>query len=68
MDREDCYWYVDCSIENEDERIMKAMCVECKESHDFGWFWPGREKGYGDYDLNCSICGKTLHRRQGEYE
>ena len=51
---EDCYWFLD-----EDESVMKALCVDCKKKD--SWFWKGSEFGYGDYHLECSNCGKILH-------
>lgn len=55
---EDCYWFVD----NPSETI-KALCVECnKNASKKGWFWKGSEIGYGNYNLNCSVCDKILHK------
>ena len=52
----DCYWFID-------KNIINAMCVECHKAGKDGWYWPGEEKGYGDYDLDCSICGRQIFRR-----
>ena len=48
---EDSYWYVE-------DDVVKAMCVECgsKRPKPGLWYWEGTVRGYGDYDLNCSIC------------
>jgi len=27
------------------------------------WFWPGEDKGYGDYDLVCDICNALIHKK-----
>lgn len=60
------YWYTDHSIE-EKNRVIKVMCVECynlnKSNTLETWFWPGEEKGYGDYDLNCSICNQEIYKK-----
>ena len=49
--QEDSYWFV----END---VVKAMCIECasKSPKSNLWFWEGSIRGYGDYDLNCSVC------------
>ncbi len=49
--QEDSYWYVE-------DGIVRAMCLECasKSSRSGLWFWEGNVRGYGDYDLNCSVC------------
>lgn len=62
--QDDSYWYVEKVEPYEDSKI-RAMCTSCaqrvksKES----MCWPG-EKGYGDYDLNCSLCGKIIYQRE----
>ena len=49
--QEDSYWFVE-------DDVVKAMCAECasKISKQNLWFWEGSVRGYGDYDLNCSVC------------
>jgi hypothetical protein len=55
--REDCFWFV------ADEQV-KAMCVPChRERKENFWFYPGKEKGYGDYDLQCAVCGRDIYKR-----
>lgn len=60
--QEDCYWFIDPLLPS-DKQVMSAMCVECHETHDLGWFWPGKNKGYGDYDLTCCLCNKVIRQR-----
>ena len=61
--QDDSFWYIEKTEPYEDSRI-RAMCIECgrrlleKEV----MYWSG-ERGYGDYDLNCSMCGKIIHQR-----
>ena len=55
----DCYWYIK-------EEKMVAACVECNNQELKSWFWAGSEQGYGDYDLECSICQKIIHKRNNE--
>lgn len=50
------YWYVL-------EGRMKAMCPDCHSKNPNGWFWNGEKLGYGDYDLNCEICGLPINKR-----
>ncbi len=57
--QEDCYWYLD---ESSEPRIV-AKCVECNKKDNLGWFWNGKKIGYGDYDLNCSICNKVIYKK-----
>lgn len=63
----DCYWYVDARLEKP-KQTMKSMCTECHKTHNFGWFWLGSIRGYGNYDLDCAICGTILHRQEQEQE
>lgn len=55
----DCYWLFD-----NDKSTIKAICVDCyhlrKEKN--GSFWKGSVKGYGEYQLDCSICAKNLNK------
>lgn len=61
----DCYFFVDSDPNvPENEKIMKVLCVECKDQHmpDTGWFYPGSKEGYGPYDYQCCKCGNFLHK------
>lgn len=61
--QEDCLWFIDKNLP-EDEQKMQAMCLNCAKEHNFGWYWNGAERGYGDYDLKCCFCDCTLHQRE----
>ena len=63
--QEDSYWWRDTSLP-EDEQYMRGVCVECAIERGIGWFWPGKERGYGDYDLNCFFCNKQIYLRDKE--
>jgi len=71
MPKEDCYWYVDRTVP-EDKQTIQVMCTDCykKENfeeyalHERPWFWNGSKLGYGDYDLNCSLCGHVIYLRE----
>jgi len=71
MNREDSYWYVD-RTQPEAEQKIRAMCVQCFQSGGFGeheaherpWHWNGSKMGYGDYDLECSLCGHAIYVRE----
>jgi len=63
----DSYWYTE--KDSNDEEIVKAMCVECHKlklkelkTNTFGWYW-SKSKGYGDYDLKCSVCESDIYLR-----
>jgi len=64
--QEDSYWYIEKVEPYEDGRI-RAMCVECAKTstQEQLMHWPGH-KGYGHYDLDCSICKKAIYRREEE--
>ena len=62
--QEDSYWYVETAMP-EEERRVRAMCVACaKQRTDKSGLmhWHGK-KGYGNYDLNCSVCGDVIYKR-----
>lgn len=70
--QEDCFFYCDGNkdIPFEERRIC-AMCVECWQriGQPKLWYWDGKEKGYGDYDLKCSMegCDNIIHQRKDQY-
>lgn len=67
MVQEDSYWWRDESLSEEQQR-MHAICVECHEERGIGFYWPGKAAGYGDYDLNCFLCGKQIYLRETNKE
>lgn len=67
--QDDCFFYIENGVPFEEARIL-AACKECKLQNVIPgdpMYWPGKETGYGDYDLYCSICKKAIHVRE-EYE
>lgn len=60
---EDCYWYVEG--EGEDAH-MAALCTFCAAKFNKGWYWPGKQKGYGEYDLFCRNCNNLIYLKQNE--
>ena len=64
---ENCIWYVHGSADIPDEkRTVDAACIDCAQKHDIqGMFWEAN-RGYGEYDLDCKLCGKPLHRQNQE--
>ncbi|RDJ35541.1 MAG: hypothetical protein DWQ19_12045 [Crenarchaeota archaeon] len=53
-----CIWYVK-------EETIVAACLTCGKEHDLkGWYWAGDVRGYGDYDLECSICQEIIHKKE----
>ena len=63
MIQENCYWYINEELPP-DQQTMLAMCVDCNKDKNTGWFWHGKASGYGDYDLYCSICKRTIYERE----
>ena len=61
--QDDCYWYLE-----ESTNRVRGACVECGGKHGMKSYWNGSEVGYGDYDLDCSICGKPIYRRKEDVE
>lgn len=59
--KEDCYFFIDEKIPPE-IRPISALCVECHEKKEVGWFWPGSQNGYSQYDIKCSECGKDIYK------
>jgi hypothetical protein len=56
--QENSYWLLD----DQEEKIV-AMCEFCAKKHQKGWFWDGKNLGYGDYDLFCNECGNAIYLR-----
>jgi hypothetical protein len=56
----DCYWFV--KEDNQNSYIV-ACCVACGQRYNLGWFWEGTTKGYGDYDLSCELCKKSIYKK-----
>jgi hypothetical protein len=64
--QEDCFYYIESGVLLEEARI-RAACVECKLQNKIPgdpMFWPGKVKGYGDYDLYCSLCNRPINVRK----
>jgi hypothetical protein len=62
--RNDCYFYIDTSLP-ENEQKVAGVCTDCQRIKKFEpvWYWSGK-RGYGDYDLCCSICKKPIYIRE----
>ena len=65
----DCYIFVDTSIP-EDQRIVEAICVDChnEKMQNIGFFYEGSKEGYSEYDWQCSICKKYIHKAEENQE
>ena len=61
--QEDCYFYID-PTKPEEERRIEAKCVSCQKEEDAGWFWNGKIKGYGKFEIKCSVCGKIINEEK----
>jgi hypothetical protein len=59
---DDSYWFI--NEKNPESPFMAALCKICHLKENKGWFWDGKNLGYGDYDLFCDSCGKTIYLRE----
>lgn len=63
----DCFFY---TLKNNEDVIVTQICIDCKAKNhseeDFGWFWEGSEKGYGDWVYLCRECQCIIHDPQGK--
>lgn len=58
--KQNSYWFLDGEGE---EAKMAALCEMCAQKLQKGWFWNGKNLGYGDYDLFCTECKNAIHIR-----
>lgn len=63
--QEDSYWWRDESLPLNEQR-MRAICVQCHNERGIGNYWPGKQAGYGNYDLKCFLCGEQIYLRDKE--
>lgn len=61
--QENSYWFLDG--EGEESKIV-AICEICAKKHQKGWFWDGKNLGYGDYDLNCNYCKNVIYKKNND--
>lgn len=61
----DSWWII---IEKDNIEIIVGICEACHNEKKSGWYWPGIEKGYGDYDCKCHFCNNVIHQRKEIYE
>jgi len=54
----DCYFII------ADENLpIVTVCTDCLKTNDENaYFWQGSVKGYGNYDLECSLCQKSINK------
>ena len=41
---------------------MSVLCTNCYEKNPLGWYWPGKLKGYGHFDVKCTICNAFVNK------
>lgn len=70
--KESCFWWIDPTVDEINQYVV-GVCLKCKKDSDLlvlhpsldgAWYWDGKERGYGDYDLNCHFCHKTIYQRE----
>ena len=59
--QEDCYFYIDENTVKEN-KAMSVLCVNCHEKNPLGWYWPGKLKGYGHFNVNCTVCNAFVNK------
>lgn len=59
--QEDCYFYIDENTIKE-KKTMSVLCINCYEKNPAGWHWPGKVRGYGPFDVNCTICNAFVNK------
>ena len=59
--KENSYWFLE---DEEPEAKIIAICEICAKKSQKGWFWDGKNLGYGDYDLFCKECGNAIYLRE----
>ena len=59
----DCFYY----LEESTDRI-RAACLKCGQRFGYEWYWNGSKIGYGNNDVNCSICGEAIYRQEETFE
>ena len=65
----DCYLYIDHSVP-ESERTIGVLCTEChkEKKPDSGFFYQGSKEGYSNYDWQCDICKKYIHKANDDQD
>lgn len=62
--QEDAWYYIEPDVEPFEKSRIRAACEECakkKKSELKFMYWPGKTKGYGEWDIYCTICNKALY-------
>ena len=59
MENQDSYWFID---QSGSEPKMAALCFECAKNQPGCTRWDA-VAGYGEYDVNCQKCNKTIYAR-----
>lgn len=68
----DCFLFIS-NEDIEENRKIEVLCVDCrnKTRPDNGFFYEGSKEGYSNFDWNCCICNKLIHKSEEieeEYE
>ena len=63
MIQKNCFFYIDSSLKQEEQKIQ-SICVDCynnKHKNKKCWFWNGEKLGYGPWQINCDYCNSVIH-------
>lgn len=65
----DCFIFFDPSVPERD-RTIEVLCIECHKEKmpECGFFYEGSKEGYSNYDWQCSLCKKFIHKAEEEEE
>lgn len=65
----DCFIFIDTSVP-EQERTVEVLCVECHKEKmpNSGFFYEGSKEGYSNYDWQCVMCKKYVHKAVEGFE
>ena len=58
--QENSYWFLDGEEDTVKVVAIREMCAKKQQK---GWFWDGKNLGYGDYDLFCNECNNAIYLR-----
>lgn len=62
MNNLDCYFFVDASVSEKDQK-MSVLCTSCRDEKmpETGWFYKGSVEGYGPFTYKCCLCELVIH-------
>ena len=60
--QKNCFW---TTVDRNGQQVIVAICEACNSKRTVSaWFWNGKEKGYGNYNLKCNECNEILYEHK----